>query len=74
MNLAPKIGQRVSFRGSKLVGPCTGVVTFVWRVPYDGDQAEWQVAVRVERKPRLWDWGDGDCFATAAKHLIPLEK
>ena len=56
MNKCPKIGDRVRYVGGLVVGPCTGVVTHIYKnIAYDqdilddamdSDEDEWFAALR----------------------------
>ena len=78
MKKAPKVGQRISFKGSSVVGPCSGVVEKVYvHYTFDEDmsdqwnarngkplpEAQWHVRMRPDDLPQQWCYTGQDVFA-----------
>ena len=80
MDRVPPIGSRVRYAGSLVVGPCVGVVVAVypsdeWNDALDKPtgrflpEREWHVAMRPDKRPALWCYGNNDTFAPQVSKL-----
>lgn len=59
-----KIGQRVRFKGNKVIGPCEGIVIKIWP-PDDFDEPDYpgQITMRPDVLPQPWPYINYDIFA-----------
>lgn len=83
MRKLPKIGQRVRYPGSEVVGPCEGVVHAIYPTrDYDEDAdgepiglgrerpvTQWHVGVTVEKLPEKWCYTGTNRFAPCVAEL-----
>ena len=87
MRTAPKIGQRVRFKGSCVVGPCAGTVEKIYvHHTFDESQtdewnavhgkplpeSQWHVRFKPDRLPELWCYQGSDVFAPQVADLERL--
>jgi len=87
MNKAPKVGQRVRFNGSSVVGPCVGVVDRIYvHHTFDEDrsdewnarngkplpESEWHVRMRPDTLPERWCYTGNDAFAPSVSDVEPV--
>lgn len=86
MKKAPKVGQRVRFKGSVVVGPCVGVIEKIYvRHTFNEEmsdewnalngvplpESEWHVRMKPDLLPELWCYAGNDCFAPPVSDLEP---
>ena len=86
MRKAPKVGQRVKFNGSSVVGPCVGVVEKVYvHHTFNEDmsdewnarngkplpESEWHVRMRPDTLPERWCYTGNDVFAPSVSDVEP---
>jgi len=87
MKRAPKVGQRVKFNGSVVVGPCVGVVEKVYvHHTFNEDmsdewnarngkplpESEWHVRMRPDTLPERWCYTGNDVFAPSVSDVEPV--
>lgn len=85
MRRCPKVGDRVRYPGSIVVGACEGTVVAIYPQfepdAFEGrptgkllPEAQWHVGVRVDRVPVPWCYDDSDRFAPAVAVLRPVAR
>lgn len=80
MKRCPKIGQRVKFIGNSVNGPCTGIVTAIykaeeWDLEKDRPtgrllpESQWSVCLEVDVLPQLWCYIDCNKITPQVQYL-----
>jgi hypothetical protein len=83
MTKAPKIGDRVHYKGGLAVGPCAGIVTQIYPAYRWDDELEketwdllpereWSVALTVDSIPDKWCYGPDGKFAPEVSKLARI--